>query len=84
MSLSLAVKFVDCGQGGQVRLECSNQSHFRIEADGVVYAARSIQHSNLPALPLLIKARDINTQQQWVTQVRLTPSTGSSQQVNLP
>lgn len=82
--LSLAVRFVDCGRGGVVRFECSNPSDFRIEADGVVYAVRSIQHSTLPASPLLIKASDTATQQQWVTQARLMPSTDSSQQVNMP
>lgn len=82
--LSLAVRFVGCGRGGVVRFECSNPADFRIEADGVVYAARSIQHSTLPASPLLIKASDTTTQQQWVTQVRLTSSTDSSQQVNIP
>lgn len=76
------MRFVDCGQGGSVQFECSNPSDFRIEADGVVYAARSIQHSALPALPLLIKASDTATQQQWVTQVSLMPSTHSGQQVN--
>uniref|UniRef100_A0A8D0D3D9 Cadherin 2 n=1 Tax=Sander lucioperca TaxID=283035 RepID=A0A8D0D3D9_SANLU len=75
------VRFVDCGRGGLVRFECSNPSDFRIEADGVVYAARSIEHSTLPASPLLIKASDTITQQQWVAQVRLKPSTHSSQQV---
>lgn len=82
--LSLAVGFVDCGRGGLVRFECSNPSDFRIEADGVVYAVRSIQHSMPPALTLLIKASDTTTQQQWVTQVKLTPSTLPSQQVNIP
>ncbi|XP_034558938.1 cadherin-2-like isoform X1 [Notolabrus celidotus] len=74
------VRFVDCGRGGLVRFECSNPSDFRIEADGVVYAAKSIQLSTLQASPLLIKASDTATQQQWVTQVRLMPSTLSSQQ----
>lgn len=81
-SLSLAVRFVDCGRGGLVRFESSNPSDFRIEADGIVYAARSIQHSALSALPLVIKAIDTTTQQQWVTQVRLSPATVSGQQVN--
>ncbi|CAB1454896.1 unnamed protein product [Pleuronectes platessa] len=75
------VRFLDCGRSGLVRLECSNPADFRIEADGVVYAARSLQPSTLPASPLLIKASDSTTQEQWVTQVRLTPAAASSQQV---
>nr|XP_019957539.1 PREDICTED: cadherin-2A-like [Paralichthys olivaceus] len=75
------VRFLDCGRSGLVRFECSNPSDFRIEADGVVYAARSLQHSTLPASPLLIKASNSATQEQWVTQARLTPSAESSQQV---
>lgn len=65
-----------------MRFECSNPSDFRIEADGVVYATRKVQHSALTALPLLVKASDIDTKQQWVTQVRMTPSANSGQQVN--
>ncbi|XP_026230455.1 cadherin-2-like [Anabas testudineus] len=75
------VRFLDCGRGGLVRFECSNPSDFRIEANGVVYAARSLQRSTISVSPLLIKASDTVTQQQWVTQVRLTSSTDSSQHV---
>lgn len=82
MFLSPPVNFLDCGRGGPVRMECSNPSDFRIEADGVVYAARSIQHSPQQAVPLLIRAIDGTTQQQWMTQVRLEPPALSSQQVS--
>ncbi|KAF0046918.1 hypothetical protein F2P81_000551 [Scophthalmus maximus] len=75
------VRFLDCGRVGRVQFECSSPSDFRIEADGVVFAASGLQRSALPASPLLIKARDSTTQEQWVTQVRLTPSTKGSQQV---
>lgn len=75
-----AVKFVDCGRG-LVRFECSNPSDFRIEAGGIVYAARNVApHLALTASPLLIKASD--TKQEWVTQVWITPSTRPGQQVN--
>lgn len=67
-----------------MRLECNNPSAFRIEADGAVYAARSIQLSPQHAAPLLIKATDGTTQQQWVTQVRMEAAALSSQQVNAP
>ncbi|XP_037537239.1 cadherin-2 [Nematolebias whitei] len=69
------LKFISCYRGGLVRFECSNPSDFRIEADGVIHAARTFQASSLPASPLLIKAVDTTTQQQWVTQVRLTSPT---------
>lgn len=76
---SPAVRFVDCGRGDLVRFECSNPSHFRIEADGVVYAASTVRRSALDASPLLITASDAATQQQWEAHVLLAPS---SQQVN--
>lgn len=79
LSFSVAVRFLDCGQGGLVHLVCSNPSDFRIEANGVVFAARSFQQSTLPMSPVMIKASDTTTKQQWVTQVMLTRS---SQQVN--
>ncbi|XP_015242385.1 PREDICTED: cadherin-2-like isoform X1 [Cyprinodon variegatus] len=69
------VKFVSCGRGGLVRFECSNPSDYRIENDGVVYAARTLQRTQAPASPLLIKAVDTTTQQQWVTQVKMMPPT---------
>ncbi|XP_008432407.2 cadherin-2 [Poecilia reticulata] len=69
------VKFVSCGRGGLVRFECSNPSDFRIEDNGVVYAARTLQRTPAPASPLLIKAVDTTTQQQWVTQVKMMPPT---------
>uniref|UniRef100_H3DCN1 Cadherin 2 n=1 Tax=Tetraodon nigroviridis TaxID=99883 RepID=H3DCN1_TETNG len=75
------VRFLDCGRGGPVRLESNNPSDFWIEADGVVYAARSGQRSPQHAPTLLIKAIDSTTQQQWMTQVRMVPSPLSSQQV---
>lgn len=81
-SLSLAVRFLDCGRSGLVRFECSNPSDFRIEASGVVYAARGLQLSTIPVSPLLIKASDTSTEQQWVTQVRLTAPTDSVKKVN--
>lgn len=66
-----------------MRFECSNPSDFWIEDDGMVYATRRVaQHSALTASPLLIKASDSGTQQQWVTQVWMTPSAHSGQQVN--
>lgn len=85
-SLSLAVRFISCGQGGLVWFECSNPSDFRIEADGVVYAARALQHTVFPAsaLPLLIKASDTTTRQEWVTQVRLTSPKQVIMQTNHP
>uniref|UniRef100_A0A0S7EN94 CADH2 n=1 Tax=Poeciliopsis prolifica TaxID=188132 RepID=A0A0S7EN94_9TELE len=72
---SFNVKFVSCGRGGLVRFECSNPSDFRIEDNGVVYAARTLQRTPAPASPLLIKAVDTTTQQQWVTQVKMMPPT---------
>ncbi|CAB1317425.1 unnamed protein product [Coregonus sp. 'balchen'] len=75
-----SLKFVNCGQGGLVRFECSNPSNFRIDADGVVYALRPLTLSTLRAVPLVIVARDETNQQQWQTQVRLTPPVGQIQQ----
>lgn len=82
MFLSPPVDFLDCGRGAPVRMECNNPSDFRIEADGVVYAARSLQRSPQHALVLLVKAIDGTTQQQWTTRVRMEPPALSSQQVS--
>lgn len=83
LSFSLTVRFFDCGRDGVVQLESSNPNDFRIEADGVIYAVRSFRHSTLSTLHLLITATDTTTQQQWVTQVWLMPSTSTGQQVNI-
>ncbi|XP_049604413.1 cadherin-2 [Syngnathus scovelli] len=66
--------FVDCSREGLLRFECNNPEDFRIESDGVVYAARNLQLSGPQASALLIKAIDDTTQQEWITLARLMPS----------
>ncbi len=75
MWLCLAVKYVDCGRGAHVRFECSQSGDFGISVDGVVFALRPLLRSRSWTSPLLIKAQDEDTQQQWQTQVRLRPVT---------
>lgn len=72
--ICLAVKYVDCGRGAHVRFECSQPGDFGISVDGVVFALRPLLRSRSWTSPLLIKAQDEATQQQWQTQVRLLPA----------
>lgn len=65
-----------------MRLESNNPSYFRIEADGAVYAARSLQRPPQHEPALLITAIDGTTQQQWRTQVRMVPPVLPSQEVS--
>lgn len=62
-----------------MRLESNNPADFRIEADGAVYAARSLQRPPQHALALLVTAIDGTSQQQWRTQVRMVPPALPSQ-----
>ncbi|XP_051984194.1 cadherin-2-like [Xyrauchen texanus] len=79
------VKFMDCGQGVHVQFECSQPDDFRISLDGVVYALRPLHLSRSWTSPLLIKAQDEVTHQQWHTQVTLMPSGAqTSQEQHMP
>ncbi|XP_051736022.1 cadherin-2-like isoform X1 [Ctenopharyngodon idella] len=68
------VKYVDCGRQAHVRFECSQPEDFWISVDGVVYALRRLHLSHSWTSPLLIRAQDDATHQQWQTQVRLLPA----------
>ncbi|XP_066537158.1 cadherin-2-like [Hoplias malabaricus] len=73
----LTVKFHDCGRGGQVRFECNQPSDFHIKQDGAVLPLRALQlpsSSSWTSSPLLVIARDLTTQEQWQTEIRLQPS----------
>lgn len=77
------VWFVDCGRGGPVRLDCSRPSDFRIESDGVVYAARKLRLPEFRAAsPLAITARNASSsRQRWETRVELRTTVDESQQM---
>ncbi|KAG5286766.1 hypothetical protein AALO_G00018520 [Alosa alosa] len=75
------VKFLDCSRSGCMRLESSEPDTFRVETDGAVHALRSIRLASVRSSPLVIKARDEATGEQWQTEVRLTPTEGQSAQV---
>lgn len=72
--ICLAVKYVDCGREAHVRFECSQPGDFGISVDGVVFALRPLHESHSWTSPLLIRAQDEDTQQQWQTRVRLLPT----------
>ncbi|KAG7455190.1 hypothetical protein MATL_G00253960 [Megalops atlanticus] len=76
----LYVRFIDCGRNGRVRFEISDPADFRIGADGLVYAARSLQISAVQTTLLEIKAQDVDTRDRWHTEVRLIPVASDSQQ----
>ncbi|KAK3566595.1 hypothetical protein QTP86_001079 [Hemibagrus guttatus] len=80
------VRFHDCGRGGRVHFECSRPTDFRIEITGDVLSLRTLQPSlsspsSFSSTPLLVMARDISTQEQWQTEIRLQPSGGHETQL---
>lgn len=72
LSLSLAVDFVDCGRGSGLRFESGDPADFRIEADGMVFAARTLQLSDRKGRSLEIKAKDVKSQEEWLVHVNFT------------
>ncbi|XP_018613344.1 cadherin-2-like [Scleropages formosus] len=66
------VKFVDCGRRDHVRLRSSDPEDFRIEGDGLLYAARSLRASSARRTTVVIHAQDVETRERWHTQVQLT------------
>lgn len=75
LTLSLflfAVDFVDCGRGSGLRFESGDPADFRIEADGTVFAARSLLLSDRKGRGVEIKAKDVKSQEQWLVHVNFT------------
>uniref|UniRef100_A0A672PHP0 Cadherin-2-like n=1 Tax=Sinocyclocheilus grahami TaxID=75366 RepID=A0A672PHP0_SINGR len=71
-SLSFAVDFVDCGRGSGLRFESGDPADFRIETDGTVVAARTLQLSDRKGRSFEIKAKDVKSQEQWLVHVNFT------------
>uniref|UniRef100_A0A673G530 Cadherin-2-like n=1 Tax=Sinocyclocheilus rhinocerous TaxID=307959 RepID=A0A673G530_9TELE len=71
-SLSFAVDFVDCGRGSGLRFESGDPADFRIEADGTVFAARTLQLSDRKGQSLEIKAKDVKSQEEWLVHINFT------------
>ncbi len=72
LSLSLAVDFVDCGRGSGLRFESGDPADFRIETDGTVFAARTLQLSDRKGRSLKIMSKDVKSQEEWLVHVNFT------------
>ncbi|KAG1935610.1 cadherin-2 isoform X1 [Pimephales promelas] len=80
------VKYVDCGRRAHVWFECSEPEDFWISVDGVVYALRLLHPTHSwTRSPLVIKAQDEASHQQWRTQLTLIPARAHpSQEIVFP
>ncbi|KAJ8267897.1 hypothetical protein COCON_G00130690 [Conger conger] len=74
------VRFLDCGKNRRLQFEISDPVHFRIKADGLVYAIKTFQILINQTMFLIIKARDADSQEQWKSEVKLSSKPGVSQQ----
>ena len=64
-ALSVPVSFRECGRG-RVLFEVKDQSHFRVGADGVLYAASRLHLSRQEETASLgVYARDVESKQVW-------------------
>ncbi|XP_030626703.1 cadherin-2 [Chanos chanos] len=68
----LKVGFVDCDRGTNMRFESGDLADFRIRDDGTLFAARNLRMSDRKGRALKIKARDVESQEVWLTQVNFT------------
>lgn len=55
-----------------MRFESGDPADFRIEADGKVFAARTLQLSDRKGRSLEIKAKDVKSQEEWLVHVNFT------------
>ncbi|KAG7265307.1 hypothetical protein CRUP_016939, partial [Coryphaenoides rupestris] len=80
------VTFVACGRKEPVVFRSSRPQDFRIEADGVIYAASRLQIAEQNATPLVITASYATgaTSQHWETRIQLTPYTHQVQEAADP
>lgn len=67
----LNVKFTDCKENSRIQFETSSPANFRIDGDGVVYAAKTFD-SSLRHMDFLVYAQDEETQQQWHATIKLS------------
>lgn len=67
-----------------MRFESGDPADFRIEADGTVFAARTLQLSDGKGRSLEIKAKDVKSQEHWLVHVNFTQpkQVGSKAHVN--
>ena len=71
LSLSLpAVRFADCGLGDRVLLEVVDVEDFRLDEDGTVYARHAFRLADRKSA-LVVRARDLETKEDWKTHVYL-------------
>ncbi|XP_056453545.1 cadherin-2-like isoform X2 [Gadus chalcogrammus] len=78
------VIFEDCGGDDAVTLESSRPNDFRIEADGVIYAARRLRIAEHRPAPLVITASRAANDQRWESKIQLTPRTQQIQKAADP
>ncbi|XP_073487613.1 cadherin-2 isoform X2 [Aquarana catesbeiana] len=67
----LNVRFTDCGEQRHIHYETSNPTDFRIDADGVIFAARTFDISP-DQREFIVYGHDEETRQFWHTAVNIT------------
>ncbi|XP_052358840.1 cadherin-2-like, partial [Oncorhynchus keta] len=65
-----AVRFADCGLGDRVLLEVVDVEDFRLDEDGTVYARHAFRLADRKSA-LVVRARDLETKEDWKTHVYL-------------
>ncbi|XP_055779147.1 cadherin-2-like [Salvelinus fontinalis] len=66
----LTVRFADCGLGDRVLLEVVDVEDFRLDEDGTVYARHAFRLADRKSA-LVVRARDLETKEDWKTHVYL-------------
>nr|XP_046190366.1 cadherin-2-like isoform X2 [Oncorhynchus gorbuscha] len=66
----LNVRFADCGLGDRVLLEVVDVEDFRLDEDGTVYARHAFHLADRKSA-LVVRARDLETKEDWKTHVYL-------------
>lgn len=65
------VMFTDCGAQRRIKYETSNPTDFRIDDDGVIFAARTFDISPKQT-KFSVYAQDEETQELWQVTVKMT------------
>uniref|UniRef100_A0A8C7VYI9 Cadherin 2, type 1, N-cadherin (neuronal) n=1 Tax=Oncorhynchus mykiss TaxID=8022 RepID=A0A8C7VYI9_ONCMY len=61
------LRFADCGLGDRVLLEVVDVEDFRLDEDGTVYARHAFRLADRKST-LVVRARDLETKEDWKTQ----------------
>uniref|UniRef100_A0A8C8K7W8 Cadherin domain-containing protein n=1 Tax=Oncorhynchus tshawytscha TaxID=74940 RepID=A0A8C8K7W8_ONCTS len=77
------LRFADCGLGDRVLLEVVDVEDFRLDEDGTVYARHAFRLADRKSA-LVVRARDLETKEDWKTENRVRKEKAQVREIVFP